>query len=188
MADNGGKKWCIVVLLCVLLIFCSIFFPTIVDQKDKYDNYEKELCTISNIEYPQNYESSYMWGKCKCGKRCYAYSPIIKMYVKIENNSKWENKTFLLNTGMEETSYTIFSSRCSDGKKPEFMIKSLEWSKRIYTDNINTTISCYVSTEHNNAIIMIEDPLESVLFYSAVIVMGIILCCIGCTFLCFKRD
>ena len=178
MGDNGDKKCGILIFLCILLIFGGIFIPMLIESIDKYNSYKKAQCPISKIEYPQNYVSRYMWGKCRCDKRCYAYSPIIKMYAKIGNQS------VLINTGMKEEPYTFFSSKCKDGNSPRFVGKKLEWATKMYENYINQTIICYISRDYENAIITLEDPFDSELFYTIVVILGLIICCIGCTCLC----
>ena len=184
MGDNSGKKCYILVLLCILLIFGGIFTPMLIESINKYNSYEEAQCFISKIEYPQNYVSRYMWGKCRCGKRCYAYSPIIKMYTKVDNGFKMANESILINTGMEEFPYTFFNSICMEGNRPGFVEKSIKWSNQTYENNINQTITCYISGDYDKAIITLEDTLESSVFYTIVVILSIIVCCIGCTCLC----
>ena len=124
------------VSVCVLFIAISSFMVF-----DIYpnDDYNKENCTVTNVDYPTDISDKALWGECYCGKRCKSFSPKIIIYVTIIKNGT----TYILNQNKNKKFYTFFNHSCRDANSKTYIKNSLDNAKQYYKKFNNQTIDCY---------------------------------------------
>ena len=165
-------------IMFVLPFMCFVFFgiiytPITVLEYLENEKYNETNCTSTSIIYPTSYDNDSHWGVCSCRKRCKAHSPVISVFVSIENT----NDTFLLNQNYIKDDYTFYNQSCPDGNTPGYTRTFLSDAEAIFEEYQNKTFKCYFNEEKNHVCLT---KIETIWTYGNYVIWG--LC--GALFLC----
>ena len=166
-------------LMC-LFYFIIIYTPIFLTAYLENENYHPTNCTTYNIEYPTSYDNDTHWGVCTCRRRCKAHSPVISIYVNVEN----KNETYLLNKNYIQNDYTFHNDKCPDGNTPGYTRVLLDEAKTIYNEYKNKTFTCYFNEEKNSVCLEKEDLLWTIGNYAIWSICGILVICGSCNLVC----
>ena len=181
MTDTSGEKCCFGSTIVFLIIISIITAVSITEDSELYYSYEETQCKATKVVYPTSIENSSLWGKCRCGKKCYSLSPIIKIYVDITKNNITKN--YLLNENYDNKDYTHLNYSCDNINNIITLNKYLKNAK-YFSTIINHTFTCYFSDEHRYPIIYKYDYLENPSSYILFIIIGISSLCGICQICC----
>lgn len=133
-------NFCIILGLFILSTIC---FTILIIPYINSNNYFENICNIDKIDYPTTIPTSTNytnWIKCECGESCISYVPCIKMYDNISLHFirqnifyPYDQCSFDFNCVYDETIYNIDT----------FLNNSLN----IYSQYINSNITCYYNTD-----------------------------------------
>ena len=164
-----------VLLLLVLLIVVHII---------TYNEFKLNDCHVNEIYYPEltPQENSSFWKKCDCGKRCWAHSPVIDIYVNVIN----VNQDLYLLKKKINYDYTFHNSSCKRGERLDTIHIFINNARAIKEKYTNKTLDCYYNGE--NVLIekkeFFEDP-DIIIFMIAFIVISI---CTACSYWDYCSD
>ena len=137
--NKTAAKMTFYISLAFLFYLVAIYTPIFLIDYFDNENYHPTNCTTQKIEYPTSYINNTHWDRCRCGKKCKSLSPVISIYVNIENN----NETYLLNKNYIKNDYTFHNQTCLDGNKSGYIDIFLDDAKNIYNEYNNKTFTCY---------------------------------------------
>ena len=181
MVKDNSSNFCFWGCLAIAGIVSIITGISIHSSYLSYEGYDTKQCLVTQVNYPKNYSSKYLWGQCRCGKRCYAYNPIIQIFVNITHNNFTDN--YLLYYNLDNKGFTFFNTSCRDGKHPNYIDVALTNAQYYNHFFLNRTLICYFNDESDNPILYKIDYLHNTLNYICFVVIGCSsLCCLcqGC--------
>tara|TARA_Y100000590_G_scaffold124588_1_gene142615 strand:- start:1240 stop:1809 length:570 start_codon:yes stop_codon:yes gene_type:complete len=189
MTDRKESKNC---CLCISSVLATIFglfvllfvlLPLLT-----YYNFVEGSCNIINVTYPTELPTpgdTSLWSECDCGKNCMALSPCVNVFVDISNN------TYMVHSGSSwaHTSSTdicsFHNSTCSDGENVMSLYEYIEWAEdfaKIYTDDMNSTQSCYKFNDY--VYLSNEIPIVTIIMLSSI--FGILL--LASIYMCISKN
>ena len=172
--DNSSKFgfWgCLFIAIILSIITCVSIYDTFFLYKD----YHPEQCLVTDVKFPRNYSDKNLWRSCKCGKRCYAYNPVIKLFVNITHQDG-NTTNYLLYSFIDNNDYTFFNHSCKNGKYPNYIDVALRNAQYYNHFFIDKTLPCFFKDD-NNPILYKYDYLNNSVNTACFIA-------IGCTSLC----
>lgn len=177
-----GFIFCLVFAIGVAL---PIFITFLIAYSDTI-NYVPALCNITKIEYPTTFptdNTTYLWNRCDCGKRCISRYPCIKLYSNIN-----ENRVIQESHGSNEDC-TITEDSCPRNEDPLVVQQSIEHSINIALSYENATVSCFVNAhdpERNPVYLHQEDYFTQ--FVASAVIFGLLLVIISTVALYYCLD
>ena len=182
MAKDDGK--CVGYTCCGLLAFV-LFISSLVTWLHYAENFEIDEvpCFVNDVKMPNslpNQTYDFMWAKCDCGKHCWAQTPVVDIYVKIEDEK--ENIRVIYSNKQKDRGHTIYDYKCPDG---EDIVKVTNRFNEIqqYQTYLNTTRTCYKNNKdavylyYHEYDVLVPAILTSIFVLSLLCIIWIWCCC-----------
>jgi len=166
-------------VVCLAFTFFAIFFLisllTFILPLSEYHDYELHKCNITEVLAPNTVPmiNKNLWDSCDCGRKCTSLKPCIKLYSNIDPDIMIKEKYY-------ESKYDVCTftyGKCENDL--EYMIYSLNESKKMALTYINKTVDCYYNNNMDN--IYLERSIDLVWGYTwltITIILFIIFCII----------
>tara|TARA_B110000495_G_C22672745_1_gene397511 strand:+ start:46 stop:621 length:576 start_codon:yes stop_codon:yes gene_type:complete len=173
------------VFVTVTAILCAILFIAGIIPMLKYYDYDKAICLVTQIDYPQvlpNVNHTDNWDECRCGRSCKTLSPCINLYVKIlkDTNTTNESNHYLAKKDVYSIrdKCTFYNRSCKDNENILNLYKDLDEAKTIYNEYNNKTIKCYYN--NNSVVLKNNHSWTIIIIFSILIIITGVAACFCC--------
>lgn len=140
--DIGFASVCCIIFSIGVAL--PLFLTSLISYLDTID-YVPVLCNITNVEYPTSLpteETTSLWNRCDCGKRCISRYPCIKLYSNVNQNS------IIRDSHGSNEDCTITEDSCTRSEDPLVVQQTIEHSINVALSYENSTVTCFVH-EHD---------------------------------------
>ena len=183
--QSDSSRFYIGINILVILAVSIVFLIPLITKQSEYNNYNLHRCNVESLKSPSSLMINVSWGKCRCGKRCFSWNPVIRIYghiIKNNTSNFTDNKIYMFQANNDKTlDFTFFDNSCREAydNNIEHMKQALQKSQNIYNTYYNKTIDCYYNRNLDRIIMfknsVIDSPIS--IFYYVVISL-LVLCCL----------
>jgi len=191
-SDTG--RFYIGINILVILAVSIVFLIHLITKQSEYNNYNLHRCKVESIKRPIYMMLNASWGECRCGKRCFSWNPVIRIYGHIINNNTsnfTDNKMYMFQENNDKTlSFTFFDDSCRKGYSNtiEHMEKALQKSQNIYNTYYNKTIDCYYNSNLDRIIMFKNSVIDSSISIFYYVVISLLMICCLCQLCCNHKN
>ena len=144
----------------LFVIFFLISLLTFILPLSEYYDYELHKCNITTVLAPNTVPmiDNNLWDSCDCGRKCVSLKPCIKLYSNIDPEIMIKEKYY--KSKYDECTFTY--GKCENDLN--YMISSLNESKKMALSYVNKTVDCYYNVNMDN--IYLERSMDLVWGYT----------------------
>ena len=157
---NSEGSFVVCISFTMFIIFFLISLLTFILPLSEYYDYDLHKCNITTVLAPNTVPmiDKNLWDSCDCGRRCVSLKPCIKLYSSIDPKIMIKEKYY--ESKYEDCTFTY--GNCENDL--EYMISSLNESKKMALSYVNKTVDCYYNVNMDN--IYLERSLDLVWGYT----------------------
>ena len=157
---NGEGCFLVYTTFSLFIIFFIISLLTFILPLSEYYDYELHKCNITTVLAPNTVPmiNNNLWDSCDCGRKCVSLKPCIKLYSNIDPEIMIKEKYY--KSKYDDCTFTY--GKCENDLN--YMISSLNESKKMALSYVNKTVDCYYNVNMDN--IYLERSMDLVWGYT----------------------
>ena len=194
--QSDSTRFYIGINIFVIFLVSIIFLIPIITKQLEYNNYNLYKCNVETIKSPTSLIINAYWGKCKCGKRCFSWNSVIRIYGYIINTSNFtvsnfiNKKIYMFQENNDKTlTFTFFDRTCREAydNNIKHMEQVLHKSQNIFNTYYNKTIDCYYNSNLDRIIMFKNNVIDSPFSIFYYVVISFLMICCLCQLCCNQK-